>query len=738
MPSVNPRRKAQSPDSDDQQVPNMSLRKSATFHSPSSPVPQTLEDSFAPPPLSRSETHLEDLVHVGRRRAALTLTDIEETMLQSDKASSASPRASTRLLRNTGASSPRHFFDVPDVGRAASPREQPAARHRSADQDSDSGLGSEISTADGSAANDKAAAAKLAAAAQARSSLGGKAQALPGLGHKSYRRILQNILGPLLGRSDLLDFRSDVLRLQQRIKSKDIVCLRDLERGLICLAPWKSKTATLYLKFCFTSLQCIQATVDHLPDRDQVRPGDRPYSNGYFIDLRDQIVEYSKKLKACRDGAGTVDMDIDPTDELKLYGGMAENGRPAELVRVKKDGTAISLATGQRVESDKSPVQIKRSLSERRVDDEEITRSMARRKKNPSPEELAPRKCREHGCNKEFRRPCDLTKHEKTHSRPWKCPMPDCKYHSLGWPTEKEMARHVNDKHSSSPAYFECEFKPCPYKSKRQSNCKQHMEKAHGWQYVRSKNNGKKLSPNEGSTPQQTPPLGSESDPSVASVYGVPTPPQEPDNLPHTFPMLPADANYNMAYQLPSAAPDAMDLGADNAMSASPYEQYPAYHESPGFILQGDEDLYAAAVQLPDQALPANQFNGALMAQQLPLYAGLQPGPALLSPPQPAQAQFQNPLQPQLGAPVHQAMMKQHINLYSPVSLPDEGYSEPVGREGNDFQLFPNGADEANNNQALMNDFFPHDAQDMLQARPSWDQLGFETFTEPFPQPFLG
>lgn len=49
----------------------------------------------------------------------------------------------------------------------------------------------------------------------------------------------------------------------------------------------------------------------------------------------------------------------------------------------------------------------------------------------------------------------------------------------------------MNDKHSSSPSMFKCQYRPCPYESKRESNCKQHMEKAHGWAYVRSKNNGK-------------------------------------------------------------------------------------------------------------------------------------------------------------------------------------------------------------------------------------------------------
>jgi hypothetical protein len=93
--------------------------------------------------------------------------------------------------------------------------------------------------------------------------------------------------------------------------------------------------------------------------------------------------------------------------------------------------------------------------------------------------------CKEPGCGKQFRRPCDLTKHEKTHSRPWKCPIPTCKYNLLGWPTEKEMDRHIMDKHQEAPAMYECHFKPCTYHSKRESNCKQHMEKVHGWVYVR-------------------------------------------------------------------------------------------------------------------------------------------------------------------------------------------------------------------------------------------------------------
>lgn len=88
--------------------------------------------------------------------------------------------------------------------------------------------------------------------------------------------------------------------------------------------------------------------------------------------------------------------------------------------------------------------------------------------------------------------PRSLIEHEKAESRPWKCPVESCKFHEYGWPTTGELERHHNDKHPvAPPPLYECLFKPCPYRSKRESNCKQHMEKAHGWTYIRSKNNGK-------------------------------------------------------------------------------------------------------------------------------------------------------------------------------------------------------------------------------------------------------
>jgi uncharacterized C2H2 Zn-finger protein len=63
----------------------------------------------------------------------------------------------------------------------------------------------------------------------------------------------------------------------------------------------------------------------------------------------------------------------------------------------------------------------------------------------------------------------------------------------MGWPTLKELERHINDKHSDAPETYPCLYNGCPYKSKRDSNRKQHMEKVHGWVYNRSKSNGRRM-----------------------------------------------------------------------------------------------------------------------------------------------------------------------------------------------------------------------------------------------------
>lgn len=131
-------------------------------------------------------------------------------------------------------------------------------------------------------------------------------------------------------------------------------------------------------------------------------------------------------------------------------------------------------------------------------------------------------------CTKIFARPCDLNKHSKSHTRPFKCQHSDCKYADLGWPTQKELERHNNDKHSPNPIIYACEYEGCDYKSKRESNCKQHMEKAHGWLYTKSKSNGKQPADSSPVAPVYRLKPG----PHPASASSTPLLKQSPDILP--------------------------------------------------------------------------------------------------------------------------------------------------------------------------------------------------------------
>lgn len=119
--------------------------------------------------------------------------------------------------------------------------------------------------------------------------------------------------------------------------------------------------------------------------------------------------------------------------------------------------------------------------------DDGVPRSMARRKKGELPKTYV---CPVAECDKQFNRPCDRTKHLKTHERPHKCSDASCEFSTKGFPTEKERDRHWSDRHDPNAKTWECQFKDsdnCPYSSKREHNLKSHMEKAHGWEYVRSK-----------------------------------------------------------------------------------------------------------------------------------------------------------------------------------------------------------------------------------------------------------
>lgn len=733
---------------------NVTLRKGATFHSPI--TPPTSPQTFKVPSLPhRSHTTLDDVVGAHVRRAAMNIGKFDVT-ISATKAESSSP---STPFSDDSLPIPRGFLDhtfledtmsdEPSIIEAERRVLRPRNRRTSRHHESDSGLGTSVAST-----NQKRKETRSSGGASAitRSVIPPGSETTQRLSDRSKNRIHEHVLKPLLDDKSLKDFRPIVLDCPRRIQEDQIVCLRDLEKTLIFMAPvsqsmkdggvcgvtyhWllkeNAKSVELYRDFCLTSIRCIQATVEYLSDREQTRPHDRPYNNGYFIDLVEQIRQHAQQMQEARkrqaDGEELDEMDVDPyviqyypscfqpansmirTDEVKLVGGLTTNGRPAELVRVKKNGKAISLATGEPIEDleedVKGPIRFKRSMSEQAEDEEEIMRSMARRKKNASPEELAPKKCHHPGCNKEFKRPCDLTKHEKTHSRPWKCPIPTCKYHDYGWPTEKEMDRHVNDKHSAAPPMYECHFKPCPYKSKRESNCKQHMEKAHGWTYVRTKTNGQKKSSKGSSSAQPTPLIKSLPTPDSEQMDAMMTPPD--DSLfghyhDHEFPSYPSDQEFNASLydQRPYEAGDLqLEFSPiDNSTPSTESDQFNTYQDlSPEFTGQF-EDIYGATVQLPTPAHSIYNKDMATFANYAPevcrhvgiphISAGGQGNHVMLTPPTMVDEGFEDfqPCSNQFGHdfPLFPSTMDKGCEYGSGLYLPSlaAGYSQPSSQDFN-------------------------------------------------------
>lgn len=504
-PQTHPRRrpfKPTGPNVSPLSTHGMQLRKSGTFSSPTSISSDLfgLENHHYMP--RRSPTNienLEDLVHdAGVRRVANLLKDFDNKL-----AGQPSCDTSSSIL-NDPEVLPLPSFLLDNTHLDTTPMDidtKPISVDENAhDHASDSGLGSSLS---GSKYGENSTLTRGTISSSVSSthcaitrsfSALGVSEESHTLGEYASKQIHDHIIKPILAEESLKDFHPLIADVPRRIGDKNISNLRDLEKTLIFLAPEFSTSPASYLRFCERSIQLLHATVDCLSEQDQRLPSDRPYTNNYFLDLVEQIRRYAAIMAATRqkeaNGEELDDMDYSPDEKIALRGGLSHNGRPVELVR-EKNGKVIPINERSPVLDDGGhPSSAKRALSDdEETDDDGVKRSMARRRKSEKPGDVM-HVCRD--CKKEFKRPCDLTKHEKTHSRPWKCTEEKCKYYELGWPTEKERDRHVNDKHSAAPPQYKCLYPPCTYASKRESNCKQHMEKAHGWEYVRSKSNGRK------------------------------------------------------------------------------------------------------------------------------------------------------------------------------------------------------------------------------------------------------
>ncbi|KAK0846468.1 hypothetical protein LTS02_014904 [Friedmanniomyces endolithicus] len=491
MAPVHPRRRPARPN-DTHMTPllidsfqKMSLRKGDTFHNnnKTEDIWDPLESRSGPHKAARSATcpkSLEDLlIGAGERRTAELLRRVDEAVATNSSLALGAVLSEPEVL-------PVPNFVVASAHVDDAPPSKTRMDERRHSHSSDSGIGASIVESDSASASaeatDESSRTNIATDAEERA-----------LSSYACGQIHKHIILPILNEQALKDFHPLIEKVPKRIGNKDIKTLRELEKTLIFLAPEYSRSFTSYLRFCERTIRVLHTTVTTLHESDQRTPADRPYTQGYFFDLVEQIRRYAQILAATRQrqeqGEKPDAMDYSPDETVSVHGGMSHNGKPAELVRYTKDGKVISLATGKTLSGEEvASGSMKRPIPADLTDDEDALRSMARRKKGAKPEI---HECPIPDCDKEFKRPCDLTKHIKTHERPWKCIDTACKYHTHGWPTEKERDRHVNDKHSTAPPEYACLFEPCPYRSKRESNCKQHMEKAHGWQYVRSKSNGK-------------------------------------------------------------------------------------------------------------------------------------------------------------------------------------------------------------------------------------------------------
>ncbi|KAK5467682.1 hypothetical protein LTS15_000655 [Exophiala xenobiotica] len=323
----------------------------------------------------------------------------------------------------------------------------------------------------------------------------------PRLSRSARNKLQEHIISPILREARFENLHPFVTALDAQ-NNKSIKCLRDLEQSLLFQPLTFAISRHLYRAFGEFTIQLAVDAYQHLSDSEQRRAADRPYDNGYFLDLVQQVHQLASHIgsSARAQQAGTAEendeMAYSIHDEVTLEGGLGETGDQAELVRWK-NGKGFSLRTGLPYEPTPG---IKRQSSG--ALDEDVARSMARRKKGYIPEYVE-MKCSDPSCDKIFTRKCDLAKHEKTHSRPFKCPEEGCKYHELGLPTEKERERHYNDKHSKDPQFYKCDY--CEFRTKRESNCKQHMEKKHGWHYERAKGKDKASAGSSRMTPAQTP-----------------------------------------------------------------------------------------------------------------------------------------------------------------------------------------------------------------------------------------
>ncbi|RPB24714.1 hypothetical protein L211DRAFT_867611 [Terfezia boudieri ATCC MYA-4762] len=346
--------------------------------------------------------------------------------------------------------------------------------------------------------------AKLGPLTSAASSTTGCVETPRILSETALKTMKTIILEPILNNSKFCDFW-DICRMAgEQMESGQIGSLRDLEKFLFHKAS-NIKNNEAYINFCKEFLHHVRESLKYMPQNELLRPYDRPYDTGYFLDtlapfdkstmqfefeedpaigewlgsMASQPPQSSQPLQLSQSGKRVTEADIAgdslakrpkpnrPGLRVDTNNYLSEDWLDSEMTPISGNPGAMGPPPVPRTRmKSTSPIQYPRNK----------TKHQGRAQQVKEPQAFP---CTWDGCaHQPFPRACDLT-------------VESCKYAIEGFPTEKERDRHWTDRHSPDTPAFCCKYFPCTYKSKRESNCKQHMENAHGYTYVRMKQNHK-------------------------------------------------------------------------------------------------------------------------------------------------------------------------------------------------------------------------------------------------------
>ncbi|KAF8426244.1 hypothetical protein EV426DRAFT_641186 [Tirmania nivea] len=474
------------------------------------PVPTFFLDNISPPPgeLDRSDNLIpEDPVGSTKPFGNIQSKVIEDNETN-DYCSMSEDVDSVPPLNSSFGSKSGPYFKVSysDSGIGSSTIVGSSYRHTLSKR---GGGSSRDSQAKGSVMFDKASvsasttagiyqqvAAKLGPLTSAASSTAGSVETPRILSETALKTMKTIILEPILKNNKFHDFW-DICRMAgEQMESGQIGSLRDLEKFLFHKAS-NIKNNQAYNNFCKEFLNHVRESLKYMPQNELLRPYDRPYDTGYFLDtlapflkstMQSTVFEFSQEEENPESDRWLDSMASQlPQPEKRVAEADTAHGSPVKRFKPNRPGLLNSMAVTQGYPNDGSDNLS--ALSDSATQEMMTTISGIPDPMGPltvpgsnmkpvSSNQYSKNKTRHRGRAQQvkeqqmfpcvwpccsyppFTRACDLTKHEKTHTRPYKCKVETCKYATEGFPTEKERDRHGQDKHSLETPAFHCRYPP--------------------------------------------------------------------------------------------------------------------------------------------------------------------------------------------------------------------------------------------------------------------------------------